>query len=215
MIFDFKQFNERVNIIKKGKKLLSDNKPLKEIPFQEISENICMYVERNGNFLFPLGKVYLYMFDSHEWSQKMAKGEVDLLMFPFRRRFDFSSSPIDDIWKKSHAKGLRGVEHIIGAIEAQLYEPSEEDPDKILMVQMMSVRPGFKGNRVNSFMIDSLVEKFGNEYKLAFEDPTSDGLEFIAKYKPDAIIYWTYKYRPKNWNPAIFTNVKDISQEQH
>ena len=212
MIFDFKQYNERVNIVKKGKKLLTDDKPLKELKFEQVSGNICAYIEQHGNFLFPKGKIYLYLFDSHEWSNKMAKGEVDLLMFPHRRRFDLHSSPIDDIWKKSRAKNLKGVEHIIGAVEGQLYEPSEEDPEKIVMIQMMSVRPGFKGNRVNSFMVDSLQERFGNEYKLAFEDPTADGLEFIAKYKPDSIIYWTHRHRPKNWDPAKFPNVKDFSQ---
>lgn len=213
MILNFKAFNERVDVYrasKASKKLLTDGGvPLKSLNVEAVGKNIAFYLEEKGNFMFPKGKFYVYFYDHHENVQKLALGEYDMIMFPFRRRFDMSGrSPINDIWKKNHAKGLRGTEHILGAIEGQVYEK-----DKQVLIQMMSVRPGFKSNKINTFLVEAVRQKLESDfpdYKLAFEDPTEDGLEFIAKYNPNAVIYWTFSNRPKNWKNLkhLFTDVQ-------
>jgi len=219
-ILKFKTFNERVNITKPSKtskKVFADDKLLKDISFSEATNNIAFYYEEKGNFFIPKGKFYVYFFDSHDNAKKLATGEIDFIFFPFKRRFDFSSAPITDIWKKSFLKDKKGSEHILGMIEGQVYEE-----DKLVEIQMMSVRPNFKFNKINYFLSTEVVEYAKNrfpDYKVAIEDPTEDGLEFAAKFSahyPELVIFLTYKNRPKNWEKlkSVFKDVRTSVKEE-
>lgn len=205
-----KHINERAHITrptKTSKKLLADDRLLKSLNLEEAQSNMRVYYEEKGNFFVPQGKFYIYFFDSHEAAMQLGK-EIDFLFFPIRHRFDWNAAPITDIWKKSRAG--KGTEHILGIVEGQVY--SEE---KIFLIQMMSVRPSAKKNHINTFMVQ-LAERFQKEdfpeFRFGFEDPTDDGLEFIKKYDPTKWVYWTFRNRPKKWDPTVFTNSVSLKE---
>jgi hypothetical protein len=84
---------------------------------KELEDNVALYHEKTGNWMVSKGKFWLWFVDTTEWIEKLKAGEYDMLMFPWRRRFDFTAAPITDVWKKSMQKNTRGAEHVIGLVE--------------------------------------------------------------------------------------------------
>lgn len=214
MLYRFEEFNERVNVERQKTRVMVGDRKLKDLPYEEIGENFAFFYMKEGNFLFPKGKFYLYFLDTDQHAKQMQAqtGEIEFLFFPFRRRFDMTASPIDDVWKKSHAG--KGTQHILGIIEGQIY-----DDEKIIMIQMMSVRPGFKFNRINSFMVDGIQEwkkQAFDTYQIAFDNPTDEGLQFILSYDKNMMIWWSESYRPKTWKELkdSFANVHEEVQSR-
>jgi hypothetical protein len=172
--------NEMPQINKIGTKVMADDIPLKLVKdIEKLEPNFSMYHEEKGNFVFAKGKTFLYFTKTENWGQKVVDGEYDMLMFPYAGRFNWGAAPINDVWKKSHNKNIRGADEIIGLIEA--YVANGE-----ILIQMMSVRPGYKKNSINTNMINRLKKSFPN-HVVVFEDPTKAGWAFIQKYAPDAI----------------------------
>lgn len=172
--------NEMPQINKIGSKVMADDIPLKLVKdIEKLEPNFSMYHEEKGNMFFAKGKTYLYFTKSEDWGQKVVNGEYDMLMFPYAARFNWGASPIKDVWKKSHNKSVRGADEIIGLVEAYV-------ANKEILIQMMSVRPGYKKNSINTNMINRLKKSFP-DHVVVFEDPTKAGWEFIQKYAPDAI----------------------------
>ena len=71
-------------------------------------------------------------------------------------------------------------------------------------IEMMSVRPGYKRNSINSRMIDALQrtgEFQKNNAQVVWESPTEDGMKFIKSYSGDKAKFWFGKsgQRPKNF----------------
>lgn len=193
--FASQHIDEMAEITRKGKKAYVDGKLLKSSSIQDLSNNVALYHVKENNFLAQKGKFWLWLADTDEWVSKLKSGDYDVLFFPPRPRFNWNASPIDDIWKKSHQKNTRGAQHIIGVIEGF----ADEDNKKII-IEMMSVKPGFKRNRINSLMIDVLKDNSAfKDYKLVFEDPTEDGYLFMKQYAPDAEVEWTHNHRPPSW----------------
>lgn len=185
--------NERSEISLVGKKVYADDKLLKTATLKEVGDNILFYHEDKGNFMFGKDKTFLYFTDSKNSVKKLANGEIDFLFFPIRTRFNsFTVAPIDDVWKIKHTNKFKGSEHILGIFEGFCNE-------KTIYVDMMSVRPKYQHNKINSFMLD-LLQKEYPKAKLIFEDPTDQGYLFIKKYSPDAEIRWrSDDYRAKEW----------------
>ena len=77
---------------------------------------------------------------------------------------------LDMFWSKAASKML------VGAVQ---YVASDEDSD--LIVTHMVVREPYQRNRINSFMIDQLVEKYPTR-KLYFHDLTNQGRRFMESY---------------------------------
>lgn len=168
--------NEMPLITLQNKTAYADDKPLKSMDLETIGPNVTIYHEEKGNFFIAKNKVYLWFTSTENWVDKVNAGEYDLVMFPIKTLSNaFTLSPITDVWRKSKA---RGKTEVLGMIEAYL-------DDKELIIQMMSVRNPYRKNRINSFMLDSLKEKFPT-HELVFEDPTNDGWNFIASYDPNA-----------------------------
>jgi hypothetical protein len=168
--------NEMPLITLQNKTAYADDKPLKTMDLESIGNNMTVYHEEKGNFIIAKNKVYLWFTSTEDWVDKVNAGEYDLVMFPIKTLYNaFSVSPITDVWRKSKA---RGKKEVLGMIEAYL-------DDKELIIQMMSVRNPYRKNRINSFMIDELKQKFPS-HELVFEDPTDDGWKFIANYDPNA-----------------------------
>jgi hypothetical protein len=178
-IKSFNAYFEKVNIERASatsKKLTVDNNPLKNLTVEEIAENLVMFREPTGNFMFAKGWTYMYLLDSHEAAEQMKKGEIDMLMFPYKGVSNLFSSPITDVWKKTKFSHP-GHKHILGIIQGF----TDEDD---IYIQMMSVRKNSQRNGVNRLMIDFLRDYFPNA-KLTFEDATVDGAMFAKNY-PDA-----------------------------
>ena len=71
-------------------------------------------------------------------------------------------------------------------------------------VEMMSVRPGYKRNSINSKMIDALQRTSDfrkNNAQVVWDSPTEDGMKFIKSYSGDKAKFWFGKsgHRPKNF----------------
>lgn len=186
-------FNEMAMITRKGKKVyVDDKKLLKDTTIEELDLNIAIIYMEKETFFTPPGKFWLYFTTDPKWSEDYKEGKSDILMFPIRRRFDFQSSPITDVWKKKHTKDLRNVDFIVGIVEGVI------EKDKAY-IEMMSTRAGYKRNTINKKLLDAIKE-WKPELSFIWEDPTVVGLEFIKHYSgSDAKFRWTIKYRPKNW----------------
>lgn len=186
--------NEMAQITKKGSKVYADDQLLKNLKHKDLGDNMLFFLEKQGNWFMNKGKFYLYFVDSPEWIEKLQKGEYDFLFFPIRTSFNlFNVAPITDVWKKKFQKHSRGSEHVLGIVEGQIYEN-----EKKIYIEMMSVKPSFKRNRINTIMLNELREVYG-DYEWYFEDVTDDGYLFAKKWMPEVNFSWTGHYRSKEW----------------
>jgi hypothetical protein len=195
-IKSFSEFSvsEMTQITKKGKSVIIGDKKLRDVTFKELDDNIAFFrtPEGKGNWLMPEKKFWLYVLDSDAEVQKLGSGENEMLFFPARTRMNiFSVNPIKDVWKRSWLNKHKGSEHILALAEGFA------DKDRVL-IKMMSVKPAYQHNKMNTLMLDSLRDSFPGA-KLVFEDPTEDGYAFMKAYAPDAKIRWTIGWdsRPK------------------
>lgn len=165
---------ERPKIDLIGKKAYANDKPLRDLTLEEISGNIVLYREDKGNFIVPEGLTMVYFMDSEESAQKMASGELPMLMLPLAamRGMYHQMTPFQ--------KALRGKKdkHILGFIQGF----TDEDA---IYVSFMKVRTGYRRNTINSKMMKVLKDKYPNA-EVIFEDPTKLGNKFIDKKYPDA-----------------------------
>lgn len=185
---------EQALITRKGKQAFADKQPLRDVSGETLAPNIVLAHFVQANFMMAAGKFWLYFIDEpgSVSIEKLNSGEADLFQFPQPVAFGRAASPITDVWKKTHTKRFKGAEHILGALEGYAN-------DSEIFIAMMSVRPEFKRNRINSYMIDALVRKFPSA-QLVFEAPTEDGVAYIKGAYPEAKIKWKNNYRPKNWD---------------
>ena len=165
---------ERPKIDLIGKKAYGNNKLLRDLTLEEVSGNILFFREDKGNFIVPEGLTIVYFMDSEESAQKIASGELPMLMLPLtamRGMFN-QTTPF--------YKALRGKKnkHILGFIQGF----TDEDA---IYVSFMKVRTGYRRNTINSKMMQILKNKYPNA-EVIFEDPTELGNKFIDKKYPDA-----------------------------
>lgn len=165
-------------ITKKGEKVYAGDKPLSKIDLKTIEPNMSAWLVKDGNFLFPPGQLIVWFHKTEDWWDKINSGEYDLVLFPPPRRYDFTASPITDVWKKN--KKTRGKEEVIGLLYAK-------EISKGIVIQMMSVRGGYRNNKVNSLMI-KYVQSMAPNKPLIFKDPTKMGWKFIEKFASDAMV---------------------------
>jgi len=171
---NFKQWllNEMPVISLQGKTAFADDKPLKDVDVDNIKNNIVIFRETRPNSLFAEGTTWVYFLDSEESAKKMEAGEISMLMIPIGT-FSSGGSPISDVWSKRFAK--KGTEHILGILEGHTNEDE-------IYINMMTVRPKYKRNTINTKMIQFLQNHFPNA-KLSFSSPTPEGKKFISKYQ--------------------------------
>lgn len=181
-------------ISKKGTKVFADDQLLKTITPEKIDKNLLFYYVKQDTFFAEKGRFWLWFVDEEDYAEKLRSGEYDMLMFPIRTLSNaFTVSPITDIWKKSYLKRINGAEHVIGIVEGFI-----EEEEKKVLIQMMSVKPGFKHNHVNTHMINCLLSEERSDFIPVFEDPTDDGYAFSKNYA-NAEYKWTTSHRPKLW----------------
>ena len=155
-----------------GKTAFADDKPLKDVDVDNIENNIVFFrIPENTQSFYEAGTTWVYFMDSEESAEKMKAGKIPMLMVP-QGTFYSGGSPITDVWKKQFAK--EGTEHILGILEGNA---TEEE----IYINMMTVRPKYKRNTINTKMINFVKKTFPNA-KLSFSSPTPEGKKFISKY---------------------------------
>jgi hypothetical protein len=179
----YKNFFESPDISLTGKTAHINNVSLKDIPVEDVKENI-VFLRNDQDGFFPLGFTLIYFMDSSESAQKLKNGEIPYLMIP-RATIHSGGSPITDVWKKKFQQP--GTEHILGLVEAITN-------DETIFIDMISVRPKYQKNSIARKMIDMARkhfpdakithssatpagQKFNNSYKKSLPDPTKWGGE--------------------------------------
>lgn len=158
----------------RGKEAYADEDVLRDVDVDQVQNNIVVFripESSEGGFFEP-GTTWVYFMDSEESANKMKSGEIPMLTVP-QGTFLSGGSPITDVWKKKFAK--KGTEHILGIIEGNT-------KDDLIYINMMTVRPKYKRNTINSKMIQFLKKGFPNA-ELKFSDPTDEGKKFIDSLK--------------------------------
>ena len=171
---NFKQWllSEMPVISMQGKTAFADDKPLKEVDVDNIKNNIVIFrIPENTPHIYEAGTTWVYFMDSEEAAEKMKAGEISMLIVP-QGTFSSGGSPITDVWSEKFAK--EGTEHILGILEGNT---NEEE----IYINMMTVRPKYKRNTINTKMIKFLQSEFPNA-KVSFSSPTPQGKKFIDKY---------------------------------
>lgn len=154
------------------KTVMADDKPLKGMSLEAVDKNIVFIRQENSSGWVAEGFSLVYFMDSEESAKLMSSGQIPYLMIP-RGTFHSGGNPITDVWKKKFQG--KGAEHILGLIEANVM------PDDIY-IDMMSVRPKYKRNKINTLMIN-LIRRSYPKAKLHFSDATDDGKKFIDSIK--------------------------------
>jgi hypothetical protein len=168
--FEWIKLNEMPLISIKDKSAFAGDEKLKDVNVDEISDNIVMFrqPESENSFIAP-GSTWVYFMDSEESAQDMRAGKIPMLMVPRGAGMN-GGNPITDIWNRRYAKP--GTEHILGVIEGNTNENE-------IYIEMMTVRPKYRRNSINSKMIQYIRNKFPMA-KVTYSSPTKDGKKFIT-----------------------------------
>jgi ppGpp synthetase/RelA/SpoT-type nucleotidyltranferase len=164
--------NEENNFFKEGG----------SVTFNDAGTSMVMYHEKEGNFFFPQGQIYLYLYDVENSSKKLGK-EFDWVFYPMTTMSMAWQKgyvpPLKRIWTKKFQKDKKGAEHLLGVIKAFLIE---EEGKTELYIDMMSVNPTQKKKGIMSYMIKELRDTFNlTQDQITFSDTTAEGKKFISK----------------------------------
>jgi GNAT superfamily N-acetyltransferase len=175
---NFKEFfhkdfllNETPDISLQGKTAYADQEPLKTLPLVKVKENMAIIRQRDSGGFMAEGWTLVYFCDSAEAARNLEQGKTAYLIVP-RGTWHSGGNPISDVWKKKFQQA--GHEHILGMLEANTM------PDEIY-IDMMTVRPKYRRNGINTQMIDALKDIFPDA-KVTYSSPTSDGEKFLKTY---------------------------------
>jgi len=180
-----------------NKSVLADDQPLKELDVDAIQNNLVVFrvppAKKGSVGFFEDGKTWVYFMDSEESAKEMKNHEIPMLIVP-QGTIHSGGSPITDIWKRAFfkkgsdqpremtvgnkTKVVQGTDKILGVIEGTTN-------DEVIYIDMMTVRPPFKRNSINSKMIQALKQDFPKA-KIEFSRPTPQGRKFLDKTMPDA-----------------------------
>lgn len=177
--------NPRRNpILKKGKRVTVNRKALKDVPTADVSENMLIVKIGGGFATEVLGyhpeEHILYFVEDPKSIQvlldaaKSTDRNADPLPFFMLRRPIGGIGSIPQFWKNKIAK-----KYIAGAIQFFV------EPDKIVLC-FMTVKPKFRRNRLNTHMINEIVNQFtvgpDGPRDLFFHEPTKDGWAYMKYY---------------------------------
>lgn len=176
--------NETPQISRKGRNVYAGDSKLKKLKVEDIKGNIVVFRQPDDSGFFREGSTWVYFMDNEESAQKLKRNEIPMIIVP-RGTIHHGGSPITDIWKAKFQKP--GTEHILGVLEGFTDE-------NLIYVEMLTVRRGYKRNRIASLMLD-LLKKLNPNAELKYSTPTENGRDFIDSYlskkKLDEIINGT------------------------
>jgi hypothetical protein len=119
--------------------------------------------------------VYIFMNpdDAHAYGEGVRDGSREMLLFQLPRYLftGGSAGPIHEIWTRDRGRAAKGMIAV-----ARVFNYEDE-----IYVDMMTVRPSAKRNRVNAALIATVVEAFdkGRNKKLTFSKATPEGQKFL------------------------------------
>jgi len=184
--------NEVPTISITGKSVMADDKPLKELNVDALKNNIVIFrVPEDSNSFFADGQTWVYFLDSEKSAQEMKEQKIPMIMVP-QGTIRSGGSPITDIWKRrffkkgtdepreitirGKTKVIEGTDKILGVLEGNT-------TDKVIYIDMLTVRPPFKRSSIGSKMIQTLKQDFPNA-KIEVSSPTQQGQAFLDKFMP-------------------------------
>jgi hypothetical protein len=146
--------------------------------------DIVLYYEKKGNWLFAKGNFYAWLYDISGVGKKVESGEYDFIMFPpMGKGSPFSDRyvpPLLMVWQKTYQKNYKGSEHLLGIVKG-FYD---EDKNQ-LIIEMMTTNPKFRRQGINAHLIKQLRTEFGvSQEDVIFDKPTKQGklFEISKKY---------------------------------
>jgi hypothetical protein len=163
--------NEMPLITRQGKELYGDDKPLKDLKIQDVSENIVTIVADKDGIFWRKGFFLAYFMDSPESVQAIKNQKIDYLIIHDRPIYNFSFSPITAVWNKNTPQ----QKHILGMLQGWIMDDKKE-----IYVDKASVRPGFKRNSIATKLLKTLESNHPG-YIINFSGPTKNGAAFIKK----------------------------------
>jgi hypothetical protein len=148
-----------------------------------IFNDMVLYYERKGNWLFAKGNFYAWLYDQDGAGKKVETGEYDFIMFPpMGKGSPFSEKyvpPLLMVWQKSYQKNYKGSEHLLGIVKG-FYD---EDKNQ-LIIDMMTSNPKFRRKGINAHIIKQLRTEFGvTQDNVIFDKPTKEGKLFESSKK--------------------------------
>jgi hypothetical protein len=165
-----------------GKRKMRDVAAAKD--FAELSKNV-MIVGPFG----PIAKIFgidpdthvLYMFkeeaERDKFYEGVAAGKVTPPIFQMYRPGIFGLGTIDLFLKKKETKKM------VAAV--QCFVDTDGDK-KTLVVTHMVVKPTYRREHINTFLVDYLVHQTGAT-AIEFDDLTDKGREFMLRYRSDQL----------------------------
>ena len=150
---------------------------------KEELNDIIMYHEKEGNWVYPKNTIYAWLYDEPKVGDKLRSGEYDWVFFPMTSFYMALQKgyvpPLTQIWTAKYKKDKKGIEHLLGVVQAYLDEKENK-----LIILMMSVNPKHRRKGINSHIIKSIRTEFGIEQdKVEFDKPTDMGEKFLKAGK--------------------------------
>jgi hypothetical protein len=175
-LVEFPDYYDRLDKIEKMKKGAVVERPT-------TFNDIVLYHEKKGNWLFAKGNFYAWLYDQDGAGKKVETGEYDFIMFPpMGKGSPFSENyvpPLLMVWQKSYQKNYKGSEHLLGIVKG-FYD---EDKNQ-LIIGMMTSNPKFRRQGINAHIIKQLRTEFGvSQDNVIFDAPTKEGKLFESSKK--------------------------------
>ncbi len=166
-------------VLKKGKRVTVNRRPLRDVPTADVSENMLI-VKIGGGFATEILGYHpeehiLYFVEDPKSIQilldaaKSTDKNADPLPFFMLRRPIGGIGTLDQFWKNKIAKKYL-------AVAIQFFV----EDDKIVLC-FMTVKPKYRRNRLNTHMIAEIIREFPGK-ELFFHEPTKDGWAFMKQY---------------------------------
>lgn len=148
--------------------------------------DIVFYYEEKGNFIYPKGTFYAWLYDHKGAGDKLSSGEYDYILFPMGVGMGYAMQkgyvpPLLQIWDKKFQKDKKGIEHLLGIVQGYY----DEDNKKVY-IEMMTTNPKFRRQGINGHIIKELRDIFEvGQDDLIFDKPTKEGKKFMESKKYD------------------------------
>lgn len=167
---------EMPQITQKDGIVYADSQELKSVSVEDVSENIVIIREPNGNFIIPKGATWVYFMDSSASAQAMGKGEIDYVMLFSGIGANMGGGETE--FEKVFKKKAKGREHILGFMQGY----SDEN---LIRIDFMRVRKTHRRQSMNKKMLEAIKDKYPNA-EIRFDSMTDDGKAFASKVEPDS-----------------------------
>jgi GNAT superfamily N-acetyltransferase len=175
-LVEFPDYYDRLDKIEKMKRGAVVETPAK-------LNDIVLYHEKKGNWLFAKGNFYAWLYDEDGVGKKIESGEYDFIMFPpMGKGSPFSDKyvpPLLMVWNKPYQKKFKGAEHLIGIVQGFYDEDKNE-----IFIDMMTTNPKYRRQGINAHLIKSVREALGvPKENVTFDKPTKEGTKFMQSGK--------------------------------